>query len=176
MSRRDRDLSAAKRGITLGVLLALAAAVSVAVAVAGAQAAAGSSVVRGTGDLTGATLDCGPEMVALSGSYQYTESSTLKQVGTGTWFSHGALSFNLNGVRGTGTSGASYRVVGATNIDYAFFFGGTYPGGDVEHSTETWRLVPSNGGAPLSFQQTFVLVAAPNGTTTLVDHGSGDCT
>ena len=175
MNRRDADITAARWGIALGVLLTVSAAVSAALAVSGARAA-GAEVVRGSGDLSGVVLDCSTDSITLSGSYRYTESSSVHQTGNGTWSSRGTFSFELAGVSGTGTSGVSYRVVGATNIDFAFFFGGAYGGGDVEHSTETWRLVPSDGGMPLSFQETFVLVAAPNGRTTVVDQGSGDCT
>ena len=175
MNRRDADITAARWGIALGVLLTVSAAVSAALAVAGARAA-DSSVVRGSGDLSGVVLGCSTDTVTLSGSYQYTENSSVHQTGNGTWSSRGTFSFELAGVSGTGTSGVSYRVVGATSIGFGFFFGGAYGGGDVEHSTETWRLVPSDGGTPLSFQETFVLVAAPNGRTTVVDQGSGDCT
>jgi hypothetical protein len=176
VSRRKGDLAAAKWGIAGGASLAAAAAVFAALAVVSAHASAGSSVVRGSGDLTGLVLNCNTDTVTLSGSYRYTENASVRQSGNGTWFSRGTFAFDLEGVSGTGTSGLSYRVVGATSIDFAFFFGGTYGGGDVEHSTETWHLVPSDGGTPLSFQQTFVLVSTPAGTTTLVDQGSGDCT
>jgi hypothetical protein len=176
MSRLDTSV-ARRRVVKLALLLVAAAAVSAALAVAGARAAgdSGASETRGAGDLTGVVLDCSTDTVTLSGAYHYTENGLVKRLGNNTFFSRGELSFNLTGVSGTGTSGTSYRITGATSLGYAFFFGGSYGGGDVEHSTETWHLVPSNGGAPLSFHDTFVLVSAPNGSTSLVDHGSGDC-
>ncbi|MGZ4408092.1 MAG: hypothetical protein ACXVY6_04760 [Gaiellaceae bacterium] len=111
----------------------------------------------------------------MSGTYRYTETGSVNQLGNGTWFSHGSLSFDLEDVAGTGTGGVSYRVVGATHVGYSFFFGSASPGTDVEHSVETWHLVPLDGGQPLSFQENFVFVVTPNGRTALVDHGSGNC-
>jgi hypothetical protein len=176
MSRLDTPV-ARRRVVKVALLLVAAMAVSAALAVAGARAAgeSGASETRGAADLTGVVLYCSTDTVTLSGAYHYTENGLVNQLGNNTFFSRGKLSFDLAGVSGTGASGTSYRVTGATSLSYAFFFGGSYGGGDVEHSTETWHLVPSNGGAPLSFHETFVLVSAPNGSTILVDGGSGDC-
>jgi hypothetical protein len=173
MTQRDAP-SWLRLGFRVGAVLAATVGVCAALGVSRATADSGS-VVRGSGDLTGVVLACSTDSVTLSGSYRYTESGSVRQVGNGTWFSHGTLAFNLDGVRGTGTSGVSYRVVGASSVTYAFFFGGTYGGGDVEHSTQTWHLVPSDGGAPLTFQEDFSFIVTPGGSTTLVDHGSGDC-
>lgn len=169
--------AAQRRALKLGLLLTAVAALAAALAVAGARAAGGSgaSETRGSGDLTGVVLNCSTDTVTLSGAYHYTETALVSQLGNNTFFSRGTFAFHLAGVTGTGTSGSSYRLTGATILNYAFFFGGSYGGGDVEHTTQTWHLVPSNGGAPLSFHETFVLVSAPDGSTTLVDHGSGDC-
>ena len=144
-------------------------------AVSGAHGAAGPVVARGSGDLTGSVLDCTTDTVTLSGSYRYTETGFVNQLADGTWFSHGNLSFALRGVVGIGTSGTSYQVVGATHLDYGFFFGPASPGTDVDDSTQTWTLVPVNGGTPLSFRENFVFVVTPTGSTTLVDHGASDC-
>ena len=158
----------------MAVLGAIAAASAI-LAVSGAWADSGSGAVHGSVDLTGAVLECSTDTVTLSGTYAFTENGFVNQLGDGTWFSHGSLSFDLAGVAGVGASGLSYRVVGATHIGYAFSFGSVSPGVDVEHSTESWRLVPSNGGTPLSFHEHFVFVTTPSGSTTLVDHGPGDC-
>ena len=149
--------------------------VSAVLAVSGARGDLGPGAVHGSVDLTGAVLDCSADTVTLSGTYRYTEAGFVNQVRDGTWFSHGSLSFNLAGVIGTGASGVSYRVVGATQIGYSFFFGSDSPGTDVEHSTQEWHLVPSGGGTPLSFKENFGFVVTPSGSTTLVDHGSSDC-
>lgn len=155
--------------------IAAIAAASVVVVVAGAEAGGGPYVTHGSGDLTGLTLNCPTDTVALTGGYQYTENGFVKQVGNDTWFSHGTLSFHLDGVTGLGTSGVSYRLVGATSVAYSFFFGSASPGTDVEHSTQAWLLVPSDGGTPLSFRENFVFVVTPSGATTLVDRGPSDC-
>lgn len=148
---------------------------STALAVSGAWGDAGSGAVQGSSDLTGSVLECATDTVTLAGSYRYTETGFVNQIGNGTWFSHGSLSFNLRGVVGTGVSGMSYRVVGATHLGYGFFFGSASPGTSVENSTETWTLLPSDGGRPLSFRENFVFVVTPSGSTRLVDHGPGDC-
>jgi hypothetical protein len=132
--------------------------------------------VQGAGDLTGTVVVCSTDTVTLSGSYHYSEIGSVHQLANGTWFSHGSLSFNLSGVVGTGVRGTSYRVVGATHLGYSFFFGSASPGIDVGQSVETWHLVPSDGGAPLSFREHFGFVVTPSGSTTLLDHGPSDCT
>jgi hypothetical protein len=157
--------------LTIGAMTALSAVF----AVAGASANAGPSVVHGSGDLSGVVLECSTDTVVLSGSYRYTESGFVNQLGNGTWFSRGTLSFDLAGVLGTGASGVSYRLVGATSVGYAFFFGATSSGIDVEHWTQTWLLLPQSGGPPLSFRETFVLVVMPNGSSTVVVHAPTDC-
>lgn len=151
------------------------ALVSIALAVSGANGAAGPVVVHGSDDLTGSVLDCSTDTVTLTGVYRYTESGFVNQLPDGSWFSHGSLSFTLKGVTGSGTSGTSYRVVGATHLGYGFIFGSASPGTDVEDSTETWTLVPDGGGTPLSFRENLVFVVTPSGSTTLVDHGPSDC-
>lgn len=148
---------------------------STVLAVSAAQGDAGSGAVHGTGDLTGSVLECSTDTVNLAGSYRYTESGFVNEIGNGTWFSHGSLSFELSDVVGTGLSGTSYRLVGASHLGYGFFFGSVSPGTSVENSTETWSLVPSDGGPPLSFREHFVFVVTPSGSTVIVDHGPGDC-
>lgn len=146
-----------------------------ALAASGARGASSPLVVHGSGNLTGSVLECSTDTVTLSGAYRFTETGFLNQLPNGTWFSHGSLSFALEGVTGVGASGTSYRVVGATHLGYGFVFGPASSGRDVEDSTETWTLVPNGGGRPLSFREHFVFVVTPSGSTTLVDHGSSDC-
>jgi hypothetical protein len=166
LSRRRARLAAAAGSIAVA---------STVLAVSVAHGAPDPSVVKGSGDLTGSILDCSTDTVTLTGTYRYTETGFVNQLPDGRWFSHGTLSFNLKGVVGTGASGTSYRVMGATHLGYSFFFGSASPGIDVEHSTETWNLAPSGGGRPLTFRENFGFVVTPSGSTTLVDHGSGDC-
>lgn len=144
-------------------------------AVSGARGDTAFAAVHGSGDLTGTVLICPTDTVTLSGAYRFTETGFVNQLGDGSWFSHGNLSFNLAGLGGTGASGVSYRVVGATNNGFAFFFGAASPGTDVEHTRVTWHLVPSDGGSPLSFTENLVFVVTPSGSTTVVDHGPSDC-
>ena len=164
-----------RRRARLAVAAGLIALASAILAVSVAHGDVGTVVVKGSGDLTGSVLDCSTDTVTLTGTYRYVEAGFVKQLPDGSWFSHGSLSFNLKGVVGTGASGMSYQVVGGTHLGYAFSFGAASPGTDVEHSTETWTLLPSGGGRPLSFRQHFVFVATRSGSTTLVDHGSSDC-
>jgi hypothetical protein len=149
--------------------------VSAVLAVSGARGAAGSTTVQGSNDLTGTVLVCSTDTVTLSGTDRFTENGFVKQLGDGTFLSHGSLSFDLSGVEGSGASGGSYQVVGATHDGFAFTFGSLSPGIDVEHTTETWQLVPIGGGRPLSFRENFVFVVTPSGSTILVDHGPSDC-
>jgi hypothetical protein len=144
-------------------------------AVSGARGDAGSGAVHGSGDLTGVVLACSSDTVTLSGAYRFTEIGFVNRLADGTWFSHGSLNFDFRGLTGTGASGVTYQVLGGTHEGFAFTFGSS-PGMDVEHTTETWHLVPSGGGKPLSFKENFVFVVTPTGSTTLVDHGPGDCT
>jgi hypothetical protein len=164
-----------RRSVRLAATLGVLALTSTALAVSGARGGVGSGVVHGSGDLAGSVLDCSTDTITLAGVYRYSETGFVNQLPDGTWFSHGSLSFVLKDVVGTGASGMSYRVVGATHVGYAFSFGSASPGMDVEHSTETWHLVPSGGGVPLSFRENFVFVVTPSGSTTLVDHGPSDC-
>jgi hypothetical protein len=153
----------------------VATAASAVLAVSGARGDAGSGAVQGSGDLTGVVLDCSTDTVTLSGSYRFTENGFVNQLGEDLWFSRGTLVFNLAGLRATGTSGLSYRIVGASTMNFAFFFGAAAPGTDVEHSNVSWHLVPIAGGKPLSFRENFVFVVTPSGSTTVVDHGPSDC-
>lgn len=150
-------------------------AASAALAVAGARGDGSFRAIHGSGDLTGVILVCSTDTVTLSGSYRFTETGFVKQLSDGTFFSRGSLAFDLSGMRGTGASGVAYRVVGATNEGFAFTFGPSAPGTDVEHTTVMWHLVPIGGGTPLSFAEIFAFVVTPSGSTTLVDHGSGSC-
>lgn len=167
--------SFAPRSARIIAALACSVLISTALAVSGARGAAGSGALHGSGDLSGVVLDCSTDTITLTGAYDYTEVGFVNQLGNGVYFSHGSISFNLAPLSGTGRTGASYRVVGATNLDYAFTFGSAAPGTDVEHTRETWQLVPSGGGAPLSFRENFVFVISASGSTTLVDHGPSDC-
>lgn len=170
--RRMRDRPRTRFAAALASVTLAACSLGVPAALSGAS----SPAVRGTGDLTGAVLDCSTDTVTLSGSYHYSEIGSVHQLANGTWFSQGSLSFNLNGVVGTGSSGTSYRVVGATHLGYAFFFGSASPGIDVEQTVETWHLVPSDGGVPLSFREHFAFVVTPSGSTIVADQGPSDCT
>jgi hypothetical protein len=135
----------------------------------------GPTTVRGSSDLSGTVLQCSTDTVTLSGAAHFTENAFVTQFADGTFFSHGSLSFDLAGVEGTGAGGASYQVAGVTHDGFAFTFGSASPGLDVEHTTETWHLLPSAGGKPLSFKENFVFVVTPSGMLNLVEHGPSDC-
>jgi hypothetical protein len=152
-----------------------AAAAAIGIAGTTARGDTGPRTTHGAGDLSGIVLYCSTDTVTLSGTFLYTQNGFVDQLPDGSWLSHGTLSFHLEGVTGTGTSGTSYRVVGASQIGYGFAFGSSSLGRDVEHSTETWQLVPIGGGKPLTFHENFVFVVTPSDSTMLVDHGPSDC-
>lgn len=129
----------------------------------------------GTVDYGGDVLTCPLESVLFSGSGSYVESSTFKEQPNGDRTTAHFL-FNLRGVTATGvTSGTQYRVAGVTSTGFSFSFAGA-PGADVNHFVQTWHLLPSGGGPPLSFHQVLNLTFNANGQlVAFVAQGPAEC-
>lgn len=158
--------------------LLMTAAATIAGALALSSVAAASithSHSSGTTDFTGDVLTCPVEQVVFSGTASYVESSTLKELSTGDQTT-GTFLFNLRGVTATGeTSGMEYRVVGVTSTGFSFSFAGLATA-DVSRFVQTWLLLPSGGGAPLSFHEVLNATFDASGRlVALVTQGPTDC-
>lgn len=129
----------------------------------------------GTIDFTGDVLTCPAENVVFSGAGSYQETSTLKQLTTG-YQTTGTFLFNLRGVTATGeTTGTQYRVEGVTSTGFSFSFAGLGTA-SVSRFVQTWLLLPSGGGAPLSFHEVLSVIYDANGQlVALVAQGPADC-
>lgn len=151
--------------VTLGALALSSAAI----------ASATPSHSSGTIDESGDVLSCPLENVVFSGAASYVESSTFKVLSTGDKTT-GTFVLNLRGVTATGeTSGTEYRVVGVTSTGFSFSFGGLATA-DVSRFVQTWLLLPSGGGRPLSFHQVLIATFNANGQlAALVSQGPADC-
>jgi hypothetical protein len=159
------------RQLVLVISVALAALV-----LAGTAAAATThSTSFHTEDVTGTVLTCPNENVVFSGSITVLETSTLVQLPTG-FQSSGSFLFNFDGVTATGqTSGTVYRVVGVTATGFSFSFGG-FASASVSRFVQTWLLIPSGGGEPLSFHEVLNVVYDANGAlVAVVFQGPADC-
>jgi hypothetical protein len=140
-----------------------------------ATASTTQSHSSGTIPFTGDVLTCPLENVVFSGTGSYLESSTLEQLSTG-YHTTATFLFNLRGVTATGaTTGTKYRVVGVTSTGYSFSFGGL-ASASVSRFVQTWLLLPSGGGAPLSFHEVLsVIYNAQGQLVALVAQGPTDC-
>jgi hypothetical protein len=129
----------------------------------------------GTIDVTGEVLTCPLERVIFSGTASYLESSTLKELSTGDQTT-GTFLLNLHGVTATGeTTGTKYRVAGVTSTGFSFSFAGLATA-DVSRFVQTWLLLPSGGGAPLSFHQVLSATFDASGRlAAFVVQGPTDC-
>lgn len=157
-------------------LLVIAAVTFGALALSSAAIASGTqSHASGTIDESGDVLSCPLENVVFSGAASFVESSTFEVLPTG---DHTTATFvlNLRGVTATGeTSGTEYRVVGVTSTGFSFSFGGIATA-DVSRFVQTWLLLPSGGGQPLSFHQVLSATFNANGQlAALVAQGPTDC-
>jgi hypothetical protein len=140
---------------------------------------AAASITRshssGTIDVGGDVLTCPLEHIVFSGRASFVESSTFKELSTGDQTTATFL-FNLRGVTATGeTTGTEYRVVGVTSTGFSFSFAGLATA-SVSRFVQTWLLLPSGAGAPLSFHE--VLSATFNASGQLVAfvvQGPTDC-
>jgi hypothetical protein len=140
-----------------------------------ANASTTQSHSSGTIDFTGDVLTCPLEKVVFSGAGSYLESSTLQELSTG-FHTTATFLFNLRDVTATGeATGTEYRVVGVTSSGYSFSFGGLATG-SVSRFVQTWLLLPSGGGTPLSFHEVLSLTYSAQGQlVALVAQGPTDC-
>lgn len=129
----------------------------------------------GTIDESGDVLSCPLENVVFNGTASYVESSTFKALSTGDQTTATFL-LNLQGVTATGeATGTQYRVVGVTSTGFSFSFAGL-ASADVSRFVQTWLLLPSGGGPPLSFHQVLSATFNANGQlAALVAQGPTDC-
>lgn len=157
------------------LLLAVAAIVGALALSSVAAASTTQSHSSGTTDMTGDVLACPLENVVFSGSASYVESSTFKELPTGDQTT-GTFLFNLGGVTATGeTTGTDYRVVGVTSTGFSFSFAGLATA-DVSRFVQTWLLLPSGGGKPLSFHQVLTAIFNASGQlVAFVVQGPTDC-
>lgn len=129
----------------------------------------------GTIDESGNVLTCPLENVVFNGTGSYSESSTFKQLPTGDRTTE-TFVLDLRGVTAIGeTTGTQYRVVGVTSTGFSFSFAGLATA-DVSRFVQTWLLLPSGGGPPLSFHQVLSATFNANGQlAAFVAQGPTDC-
>jgi hypothetical protein len=148
--------------IALGVLVALSSA-------SGAATLAASTT---TTVVTGTVLTCPAENVVLTGV------ETVLAIDTGTASGHRTTQFvfNLRGVRATGqTSGTTYSVNGVSVVGSTFAIGGANSA-STSTFVQTWLLVPSGGGKPLSFHEVLTVIYNASGAlVAVVSQGPADC-
>jgi hypothetical protein len=154
------------------IRLALGIAIAIVLGTAPPASARATHTLRATVDFTGTVLACPAENVIFSGSATLTETATSTP--TGKSVAH--LLVNLQGLTAVGdSSGAKYRVVGVTSTGFGFSIG-TPQTADTSRFTQTWLLVPLDGGAPLSFREVLTIVHNANGDlVALVSHPPADC-
>jgi hypothetical protein len=157
------------------LVIAVAATVGALALSSVAAASVTHTTSSGTINFSGDVLTCPLESVVFSGSASYVESSTFKELTPGDQTTATFL-FNLQGVTASGeTTGTRYRVVGVTSTGFSFSFAGLATA-DVDRFVQTWLLLPSGGGPPLSFHQVLNLTFNAMGQlVAFVAQGPTDC-
>lgn len=115
---------------------------------------------------------CPSENVAISADVVSRTSSTTNPTG-------GFTAHITDIVSGTGTglvTGTTYTLRGVTETSIYFRDPRTFSQtADVFESAQTWVLVPTGGGKPLSFQETLLGVINANGERVVISGSEPEC-
>ena len=155
------------------IRLALAIATVGGLALLAAPAASAQAhTIRTTQDFTGTVFTCPAEDVILNGTAVVVETATTTRSGR----SVAHLLVNLRGLTAVGaSSGTRYRVVGVSSAGFGFTVG-TAETASTSRFTQTWQLLPLDGGPPLSFHEVLTVVHNANGDlVALVSQPPADC-
>jgi hypothetical protein len=116
---------------------------------------------------------CPGEEVAITGEETVIQTGTVNPTGG----SSAHFTFILSGTGVGPESGTFYRLQGVSASGFYFRDAGEFPGtADFSMFVQTWVLVPTGAGTPLSFQETLVAVFNAQGELVSFQFvGDADC-